>query len=388
MSGAATKLLIRQADLIHAQLGSERGARVLLVNPSVGMAEQLAHAGFNCTSWVLNAQALGADKVAQAVFSGANEPPTEQETQPASGADSIGYSSSLFQAYLTAKQQVAGVILNIPKEKQLSRMLLANLRAVVPVGTPIWLVGHNETGIRSYLKQEHAGWQKFAKLASGNHCQLLSGALLSTAPFQLAEFLSTYNVMLPSATASKQLKSNQQNNQESLAITNLPGVFSSGHLDLGTQLLLENLPEKISGKVLDFGCGAGVISAYLAKRFSPIEISAVDINVLALEATKSTLENLGVHAEIFASDGLAHVHGHYQWIISNPPFHSGKQTDYKITQDFIRESRNKLKADGSLLIVANTFLPYREALSENFKYVNILAHTPKFTVWHASNRAL
>ncbi|RUO37460.1 hypothetical protein CWE13_05745 [Aliidiomarina shirensis] len=347
MSVAASKLLVRQASLIQTQLEDPHNERVLLVNPSVGMAQELEHAGFSCISWILNAQALTG-----------GAPETE-----------------IFQAHLGEAQHVAGIILNIPKEKQLTRMLLANLRAVAPTGTPIWLVGHNETGIRSYLKQEHAGWQSFQKLASGNHCQLLSSCLQSQAPFSAEDFISEYEFLLPSATGEKKL-----------SITNLPGVFSSGHIDMGTQLLLEHLPANITGKVLDFGCGAGVISAWLATEYPKIQLSAVDINVLALEATQATLAKLGISADVFASDGLAKVAGKYEWIISNPPFHSGKQTDYQITQNFIRESCAKLQANGSLLIVANTFLPYREALSANFKHVNVLVQTPKFTVWLATNR--
>lgn len=348
MSVAATKLLVRQANLIQAHLSqTDTGERlVLLVNPSAGMAQELGHAGFSCISWVLNAQALSAQ---------AND-------------------LELFQAHLSEPLKVAGIILNIPKEKQLTRMLLANLRAVVAAATPIWLVGHNDTGIRSYLKQEHAGWQTFNKLASGNHCQLLSGSLQAQEAFQKEAFISEYNVELA-------------NNKEpiTLKVANLPGVFSSGHIDTGTQLLLENLPSKISGSVLDFGCGAGIISAWVALQNPNIKLSAVDISVLALEATKATLANAGVEANVFASDGLAKVSGKYEWIISNPPFHSGKQTDYQITQNFIHESSQKLQANGSLLIVANTFLPYRETLSSNFKQVNILAETPKFTVWLATH---
>lgn len=347
MSVAASKLLVRQANLIQAHLTQTDAEKhsVLLVNPSAGMAQELNIAGFSCTSWVLNAQALSAQA-------------TDTE---------------LFQAHLNEPLAVAGVILNIPKEKQLTRMLLANLRAVIAAETPIWLVGHNDTGIRSYLKQEHAGWQPFNKLASGNHCQLLSGRLQSQATFRKEDFISKYTVAIADSKMPKTLK-----------IANLPGVFSSGHMDTGTQLLLENLPNKITGSVLDFGCGAGIISAWVATQHPNITLSAVDISVLAIEATKATLANAGVQANVFASDGLAKVSGKYEWIISNPPFHSGKQTDYQITQNFIHESSQKLQANGSLLIVANTFLPYRETLSSNFKQVTTLVETPKFTVWLAT----
>ena len=37
------------------------------------------------------------------------------------------------------------------------------------------------------------------------------------------------------------------------------GVFSKGEVDTGTRLLLEALPEEMSGEILDLGCGWGVL---------------------------------------------------------------------------------------------------------------------------------
>ena len=37
------------------------------------------------------------------------------------------------------------------------------------------------------------------------------------------------------------------------------GVFSKGEVDTGTRLLLEALPEEMTGDILDLGCGWGVI---------------------------------------------------------------------------------------------------------------------------------
>ncbi len=52
-----------------------------------------------------------------------------------------------------------------------------------------------------------------------------------------------------------------------LTVASLPGVFSQKKLDVGTALLLNNLPEVMQGKVLDFGCGAGgVISCFIGKK--------------------------------------------------------------------------------------------------------------------------
>lgn len=341
MVNPATKLILRHATTILNAIPS--GAPLLLVNPAVGMATALSQDGFRLSTWVLNAQAQ------------------------------TGAENEQFTAFLTIPQQVAGVILLVPKEKQLTAMLLANLRACLPINTPLWLVGHNETGIRSYSKQQYPGWQNFSKVASGNHCQLLLSQLNATAEFQP----SAYQQNIPLVISD----------HETVNITSYPGVFSSGRIDAGTQLLLQHMPTNVAGKVLDFGCGAGVISAYLAHTRGVTELVASDINVMALAACNATLAAAttahSVSYQVLASDGLQAVSGPFDWIVSNPPFHAGKQTNYQITQQFIQQSKQKLKAGGQLLLVANSFLPYREALASSFKKVTMVVATPQFTVWQA-----
>ncbi len=68
------------------------------------------------------------------------------------------------------------------------------------------------------------------------------------------------------------------------------GVFSQNRLDVGTAVLLPHLSQVTSGKIADFGCGAGVISAYLAKLNPKNRIFALDVDAFALASTKMTFE--------------------------------------------------------------------------------------------------
>ncbi|MCP5775072.1 class I SAM-dependent methyltransferase, partial [Klebsiella pneumoniae] len=70
-----------------------------------------------------------------------------------------------------------------------------------------------------------------------------------------------------------------------LIICALPGVFSQNRLDVGTATLLPYLSQITSGKIADFGCGAGVISAYLAKLNPKNRIFAMDVDAFALAST-------------------------------------------------------------------------------------------------------
>ena len=76
-----------------------------------------------------------------------------------------------------------------------------------------------------------------------------------------------------------------------LTVMALPGVFSADGLDLGSQMLLASLPP-CRGKLLDFGCGAGVIGSVLVKRNPALTVNMVDINALALESSRRTWRSM------------------------------------------------------------------------------------------------
>ncbi|WP_413692365.1 class I SAM-dependent methyltransferase [Psychromonas sp. KJ10-2] len=121
-------------------------------------------------------------------------------------------------------------------------------------------------------------------------------------------------------------------NNISLTIVSLPGVFSFGELDKGSELLLKNLPENLSGQGLDFGCGAGVLSCYLLKKHTQLSLDLIDVNVYALASAKLTLEKNALKANVFASDVFSKVNKEYDLLLSNPPFHSGQKTNYQCSR--------------------------------------------------------
>ena len=139
----------------------------------------------------------------------------------------------------------------------------------------------------------------------------------------------------------------------------------------------------MKGKVLDMGCGAGVLSAMLASSSPKVRLSMTDVNAAAIEASKATLAANELEGEVFASNVYSDVNGRYDMIISNPPFHDGMQTSLDAAQTLIRGAVKHLNMGGELRIVANAFLPYPQILDETFGSHEVLLQNGRFKVYRA-----
>ncbi len=104
------------------------------------------------------------------------------------------------------------------------------------------------------------------------------------------------------------------------------GVFSADGLDLGTAVLLrESTPRPESRRLLDLGCGYGVLAVALASASPQARVDAVDVNERALALTAANAARHGVADRIHATapDGID-PGARYDEIWSNPPIRIGK----------------------------------------------------------------
>jgi 16S rRNA (guanine1207-N2)-methyltransferase len=126
------------------------------------------------------------------------------------------------------------------------------------------------------------------------------------------------------------------------------GVFSKTEVDRGTEILLDAcMNEPLSGRVLDLGCGYGVVSVILGTEFPSLELTAVDINPRAVELTELNCGKNGVRSTAFVSDGFAQIRDMFSHVITNPPIRAGKKVIYGMLED----SFAHLEKGGTLLAV-------------------------------------
>ena len=272
------------------------------------------------------------------------------------------------------------VLLFWPKEKALVPYLLEVLSAL-PQTAPLtlWLCGQNSGGIKSAATLLKKHGLKAQKVDSARHCTLLCCQLpaVEAASEQTADALQ--------AVLNRHAKGYPVTvNQQQLELTSYPGVFSQGELDSGTELLLANLPQLTNQRVVDFGCGSGVISCVLAQQFPQLSLLAVDVNAFALQASRNNFANYAPRGEARAVTGVADLASEqYDLIITNPPFHQGTKTDYDVTENLIQQAPQLLKRGGKLLMVANRFLKYPDRIQQAFGRCQTLAQNNRFSIYLA-----
>lgn len=276
----------------------------------------------------------------------------------------------LFAASYPVNHQIDGAIIYMPKAKEHAKMLIANIAASIKPGGQLLIVGENKTGVKSAANLLERVSTQVNKIDSARHCSLYCAQLDKPVDeFSLTDWITHYSCTI----AGKEL-----------TVANLPGVFSANELDPATRLLLDNLPKKLTGKVLDFACGAGVIGCGIAKSFPDVTLTMTDVNAIALHCALLTAENNNISATVLPSDGLSQVNGKFDFIATNPPFHSGIKTDYTVTEEFVGAVKQHLSNNGRLLLVANRFLPYPDVIKTHLGHAATLAQTSKFNLYQSS----
>lgn len=134
------------------------------------------------------------------------------------------------------------------------------------------------------------------------------------------------------------------------------GVFSKAKVDFGTDAMLRAFLDenkKLGNiRILDIGCGYGVVSVVLKRFFEKVKILSTDVNERALELTKENIKkNNGTDDfEVKKSFAFENISENFDIILSNPPIRAGKQVIFQIYE----ESFSHLNKDGKFYCVIQT----------------------------------
>lgn len=177
-----------------------------------------------------------------------------------------------------------------------------------------------------------------------------------------------------------------------LTIVNHAGVFSRESLDIGTRFFLQHLPSlPKAAKVVDLGCGNGVVGLIAATQNPEIEVTFVDESFMAVQSARENFalafgtEHQGQFLATDCLQGLAK--NHYDCILNNPPFHQQNAVGDFIAKQMFKESKRTLKLGGELYVIGNRHLGYHQTLKRIFGNCTTIASNRKFVILKSVKRA-
>ena len=160
------------------------------------------------------------------------------------------------------------------------------------------------------------------------------------------------------------------------------GNFSAEAVDEGSALLAASLPE-LAGAGIDLGAGWGWL-AYGALSSNPgiRTMTLVEGDHRALACARKNVRDSRARFE-WVDALTAPACPEADFIIMNPPFHTGRAGDQGLGRAFIRRAADLLRKGGSLHMVANRRLAYESVLDTCFRNWREVTRTPRFKVFRA-----
>lgn len=154
-----------------------------------------------------------------------------------------------------------------------------------------------------------------------------------------------------------------------MAFETTPSIFSPNSIDNGTLAMLSVVDFLPSDKVLDLGCGYGVVGILAGKLIGEENVIMCDVSEQAVEyAAINSRINKVPNIRILLSDGYKNIaEKEFTLILSNPPYHA----DFSVPKHFIETGFQKLVVGGKLIMVTKRLDWYKNKLTSVFGGVKV-----------------
>lgn len=265
------------------------------------------------------------------------------------------------------------VLMQLPKSNRHLIWLLTQLRLALPADVPVIAVNKAKEIHTSTLKL----FEKYL------------GATTTSLAWKKHRLVFA-NANSPKALDVEPFTSWQVEDHD-IQLDNLPNVYSGESLDLGARFMLPNLPTALGNKrVIDLGCGNGVLSVKLAQLNPDITLTCVDESFMATHSAQRNLDKNvpnGTNAKCLTNNCLDGFEAHSaDLVVCNPPFHQQQAITDHIAWQMFCDAKHVLSTGGQLLVIGNRHLGYDGKLARLFGKSNVkqVAANKKFVILQAT----
>ncbi|GAA5094240.1 methyltransferase [Wohlfahrtiimonas larvae] len=264
------------------------------------------------------------------------------------------------------------VYLRVPKAKALLNHWIREAMRILKSKGRLICVGFNDEGIKNTFKKIE---KAFGELVEQ---ELLGKGL------RIAEF-SLINPQIDQIEDRDYTVVKSIENELSLNLSSKAGIYGADKIDQGSLFLCETVCQHYDHqtfeKVLDMGCGNGLISLLLAKTFVSSEFIATDNNITATTLCEFNFTQNNVNGVVILDDCARTIESQkFNLIVSNPPFHQGFETSENLTIRFLAATERLLAKKGEAWFVMNRFLKIESLAKKTSLQMDLMNENSQFKV--------